>query len=611
MINRFYDRGASTLLKFQIPHLRLGLVAVSLLSTSVAIQAEAVPSSSERPNILLIMADDLGYSDLSAFGSEINTPNIDGLATQGRILTNFHTAAVCSPTRASLMTGVDHHLAGIGNMGEVVGLNIIQNKPTNAPWGKSNTYDFDSIPEGYRGHLSEKTAAMPELLSDAGYHTYMVGKWHLAYDIKAPDKDHRAFYRINKSALPYARGFDKSFTLVNGGASHFAPSTPPTPLDMVMYADNDRLMPAEALPTDFFSTTFYTDKLIEYIDSNHDDGKPFFAYAAYTAPHWPLQAPEADIAVHKGRYDEGYGAIMARRIERMKSLGIVPDNAAPAVEIGGDKAWQALTPEERKKEAKTMELYAAMVTNLDHHVGRLVSHLKQIGEYDNTVIMFMSDNGAEGASAFAPPIPGTKVDNAYDNMGKPGSVVAYGAKWAEVSTSAFSYFKGFTGAEGGTASPLIVKLNGQEVAKPMSAARLQVTDVLPTLLDMAGAALPGDTFKGKSIHVPQGVSFLPALKNDGEVFRVHPKGTVFVDELMGASYVVRDNWKLTQQNPLAEKRSLTKDVPFRLYDLSTDRSESIDVAVQHPEIVAELKAELLKYFSKNSVVEHATSYTGR
>ena len=393
MIDRFQDNGMSALLKFKIPHLRLGLVAVSLLTTSVAIQAETVSSSLSRPNILLIMADDLGYSDLSAFGSEINTPNIDALAAHGRILTNFHTAAVCSPTRASLMTGVDHHLAGIGNMGEVVGLNIVQNKPINAPWGASNSYDFDNIPEGYHGHISEKTATMPELLSDAGYHTYMVGKWHLAYDVKAPDKDHKRWYRVNKSALPYARGFEKSYTLVDGGGSHFAPPAVPTPLDLTMYAENDRLFPATQLPKDFYSTEFYTNKLIDYIDSSRGDGKPFFAYAAYTAPHWPLQAPQVDIDVQKGRYDEGYDAIREKRISRMKALGLIKDVNQVAAESIRPKRWKELTEEEKLKEAKNMEIYAAMVSNLDRHIGKLVAHLKDINEYDNTLIVFMSDDG--------------------------------------------------------------------------------------------------------------------------------------------------------------------------------------------------------------------------
>ncbi|QUX94997.1 arylsulfatase [Marinomonas sp. CT5] len=611
MIDRLHGKGISTLLKFKVPHLRFGLVAVSLLSSSMVAQAEVGPSAPSRPNILLIMADDLGYSDLSAFGSEINTPNIDALAEHGRILTNFHTAAVCSPTRASLMTGVDHHLAGIGNMGEVVGFNIVQNKPINAPWGASNSYDFDNIPEGYHGHISEKTATMSELLSDSGYHTYMVGKWHLAYDVKSPDKDHKRWYRINKSALPYSRGFEKSYVLVDGGGSHFAPAAVPTPLDLTMYAENGRVFPAKFLPKDFYSTEFYTNKLIDYIDSNHGDGKPFFAYAAYTAPHWPLQAPQADIDAQKGRYDEGYEVVREKRIARMRSLGLITDVNHIAAESVGPKRWEELTEEERHKESKYMEIYAAMVSNLDRHVGRLVHHLKEINQYDNTMIVFMSDNGAEGAPAFMLPIPGTKVDNSLANMGKPGSVVAYGPRWAEVSAAPFRLFKGFTGAEGATASPLIVKLNGQNEHKPNSNARLQVVDILPTVLEVADVDIPTNTYKGKEIYPPKGVSFLSALKESGSFTHVHAQGSVLADELMGASYLVRGNWKLSQQAPLGKTPVFTKDVPFALYDISTDRGETKDLSAQYPELLADMKEAFREYVRQNKVVEHAASYNGR
>ena len=481
----------------------MSALALSVLASAPSVNASAAsptdPTSSQ-PNILLIMADDLGYSDLSAFGSEIPTPNIDAIASQGRILTNFHTAAVCSPTRASLMTGVDHHLAGMGNMGEVVGLNITRNHPTSAPWGDSNTYGFDNIPEGYRGHLSEKTITLPELLSDNGYHTYMVGKWHLAFEVQRPDERHKTFYRVKKEALPYARGFEQSFTLLQGGGSHYAPSSQPTPLDMVMYADNEKLLPAKALPKDFYSTEFYTDKLINYIDSNASSDKPFFAYAAYTAPHWPLQAPQEDIAMHKGKYDEGYQVIKHRRFERMKDLGIIPTDATMPIQSNVMKDWSTLSDQERRVEARKMEIYAAMVTNLDRHVGRLVAHLKEIGKYDNTMILFMSDNGAEGADAYVPKIPGTKVDNSFENLGKPSSVVAYGPQWAQVSTTSFRYFKGFTGAEGGTSSPLIVKMPGQQESRPMSDARTQVMDLFPTIADLAMASINSDAYKAKQAY---------------------------------------------------------------------------------------------------------------
>ena len=265
--------------------------------------------------------------------------------------------------------------------------------------------------------------------------------------------------------------------------------------------------------------------------------------------------------------------IREKRIARMKSLGLMAAVNQVASESVGPKRWNALSSEEKLIEAKSMEIYAAMVSNLDRHIGRLVSHLKDIGEYENTLIVFMSDNGAEGASAYLPKIPNTAVDNSLENMGKPGSAVAYGPRWAEVSAAPFRLFKGFTGAEGATASPFIVKLNGQKAQRPNSNARLQVTDILPTVLDVAGVDIPSTSYKGKEIYAPQGVSFLSALQQSGSFTDVHPKGSVLADELMGASYLVRDNWKLSQQAPLSNTPVFTKDVPFALYDLSTDRGK--------------------------------------
>lgn len=591
-------------------------VVLAACTTGPSPTASAVPS--KRPNILVIVADDLGYSDLGAFGGEIATPNIDALAAGGRMLTNFHTRAVCSPTRASLLSGADHHLAGIGNMAEVVGSSVQQSRPDTAPWGKANRFDFDNIPAGYQGHLSPKALSMAELLRDGGYSTFMAGKWHLAYQVAAPDERVRAPFRLKPDALPHARGFERSFALVQGGASHFAPSTPPTPLDLTTYAEDGRVFPAAQLPRDFFSTQAFTDKLIGYIDANRASGKPFFAYAAYTAPHWPLQAPEADIAAQKGRYDAGYEAIRERRIARMKQLGLIPAAMnpfpgvpGPAEGGAGPKRWSELSADERAREARLMEIYAAMVTNLDAHIGRLVQHLKTIGEYDNTLILFMSDNGAEGADAFAPPVPGTKVDNALTNLGRPGSVAAYGHRWAEVSSAPFRLVKGFTGAEGGTASPLIVKLPGQRQGTPVTGARLQVTDVLPTVLDAAGVKNPGTNYQGREVFPIEGRSFLTALRSPAAFAAVHPADAVLADELFGTSYVVKGRWKLSQTATLKLGVSLREQTPWQLFDLSTDRGETQDVAAAHPDVVADLLKARAEYARRTGLIEHSRIYTGR
>ena len=602
----------------------LGAIAASVLFGACGTPeiaktaAPAAPAAPARPNILVIVADDLGYSDLGALGGEIATPHIDALAASGRILTNFHTAAVCSPTRARLMSGADHHLAGIGNMAEVVGMNIAQNQAINAPWGGANTYGFDRIPPGYQGHLSPDALSMAELLRDGGYHTMMVGKWHLAYQVAAPDAKVRTSYRVKPDALPHARGFERSFALVNGGGSHFAPSTPPTPLDLTTYAEDARVFPAAQLPKDFFSTASFTDKLIAWIDANRGSGKPFLAYAAYTAPHWPLQAPVADIEAQKGRYDAGYEVIRLRRIERMKQLGLIPQAMQPHPGVAGPgeggtgpKRWAELTDVERAREARLMEIYAAMVSNLDRHVGRLVEHLKRIGEYDRTLIVFMSDNGAEGAPAFAPPVPGTAVDDRLDRLGHPGSVAAYGPRWAEVSAAPFRLVKGFTGAEGGTAAPLIVKLPGQRQALPTSHARMQVTDVLPTVLEAAGVADPGSRFRGRVVHPIEGVSFWQALRRPDAFVAVHAADHVLADELMGSSYVVKGRWKASQTASYAATPVLREQTPWQLFDLSVDRGERQDLSTQHPELLADLLKARADYARRTGLVEHRRIYSGR
>lgn len=591
-------------------------VVLAACTTGLSPTESAAPS--KRPNILVIVADDLGYSDLGAFGGEIATPNIDALAAGGRMLTNFHTRAVCSPTRASLLSGADHHLAGVGNMAEVVGSSMLQSRPENAPWGKNNRFDFDNVPAGYQGHLSPKALSMAELLRAGGYSTFMAGKWHLAYQVAAPDERVRSAHRLKPDALPHMRGFERSFALVQGGASHYAPSTPPTPLDLTTYAEDARVFPAAQLPRDFFSTQAFTDKLIGYIEANRASGKPFFAYAAYTAPHWPLQAPEADIAAQKGRYDAGYEVIRERRIARMKQLGLIPASMKPFTGVpgpaeggAGPKRWSDLSADERAREARLMEIYAAMVTNLDAHIGRLMTHLKATGEYDNTLILFMSDNGAEGAEAFAPPVPGTKVDNTLANLGRPGSVAAYGHRWAEVSSVPFRLVKGFTGAEGATASPLIVKLPGQRQGAPVASARMQVTDVLPTVLDAAAVNNPGTSFQGREVFPIEGRSFLAALRNPTAFGAVHPSDAVLADELMGTSYVVKGRWKLSQTATLMPGVSLREKTPWQLFDLSTDRGETNDVAAAHPDVVADLLKAHAEYVRRTGLVEHTRIYTGR
>ena len=307
-----------------------------------------------RPNVLLIVADDLGYGDLGVYGSDIRTPHIDGLAAEGILFTQFHAAPMCAPTRAMLLSGNKNHVAGMG---------------------RQNASGLLTQLPGYETHLSDRIAPLPRLMRDAGYHTYSVGKWHLG-----TETEHS----------PLAVGFERSFHLLQGAGNHF---------NAVGYSDGGTTYREDGelveYPEGRYSTELYTDRLIEFIDS-HDDDRPFFAFAAYTSPHWPLQVPPEDLDLYRGRYEDGYDRLRERRFESLKGAGIIPPASTLPPRNDAITPWDDLAPEMQRRESRKMELYAAMVDNLDRHVGRLIDHLKATDRYDDTVIVFMGDNGAAG-----------------------------------------------------------------------------------------------------------------------------------------------------------------------------------------------------------------------
>jgi arylsulfatase A-like enzyme len=548
-------------------------------------------SAKAPPNILVILADDLGYSDIGAFGGEISTPNLDALVASGRVLTNYHTGATCSPARAMLMSGADHHSAGLGNMAEIVGASIATNA---APWGASNTYGLANVPDGYVGFLSQKVVAMPQFLKDAGYHTYMAGKWHLGQRPASPAKTGGAPFEPYPASYPKARGFERSFALVQGAGSHFAPVPgKPTMADLLSsYVEDDQPV---SLPANFYSSESYTDKLISYLDLSSGDGKPFLAYLAYTAPHWPLQAPDADIAKYAGKYDEGYEVIRARRIARQKSLGIIPADFNPNAGLDtlfGRPRWSNLTDAQKASEARKMEVYAAMIDNMDRNIGRLIQHLKDSGRYDNTMVVFMSDNGAEGSPTnFA---NNANTDNSLGNIGRRLSNVAYGERWAEVSATPFRLWKAYL-AEGGVSAPMIVHLPGQAAQKPAMDDLAHVSDLLPTFLELAGVANPGTMYKGAPVELITGVSLLARLQ-DRTTSPPRGSSAVLADEFSNGRYVIRDSWKLVSIPAPFGNNS------WQLFDLNADRAESIDVLATHSDLASQLMAEYDAYAARVGVV---------
>jgi len=546
---------------------------------------EDAGGTQQRPNIVMILADDLGYSDVGAFGSEVSTPHLDALAASGRLLTSFRASPACSPTRAMLMSGTDHHQVGLGTMSEYVNRMVTGNV---APWGPSNQYGFDNIPAGYEGFLNDRALSMPELLRGAGYHTYMAGKWHLATIPGAT-----AAYRAQ--SYPNAKGFEKSFALLQGAAPHFAPVPgAPTSGDLgVTYLEDDKKV---GLPSDFFSSTGFTDKLMGYIEANRADGKPFFAYAAYTAPHWPLQAPDADIAKYAGKYDVGYEVIRERRIAKQKALGLIPSDFVPYPGLDSNvqqrPRWNDLSPAQKASEARKMEIYAAMVDNLDQNIGRLIKYLKDTGQYERTLIVFASDNGPSGeGSAFA---NDANTDNSFANLGRKRSNIAYGERWAEVSAAPFRGRKTFT-TEGGITVPVIMKLPHQSGREEPARDSMHVADLLPTFLEAAGVPNPGATYKNRSVFPITGMSLMGRLQNQASAVR--SSDDVVAGELFGGRYVVRDHWKL-----VSVPHAPFGNGDWMLFDLTKDQGERTDLSASRPDVAARLANDYEAYAKRVGVV---------
>lgn len=540
--------------------MRQQISVISLLLLLFGVTA-ASPSSGydgKRPNFLIIVADDLGLTDLGYAGSEIATPNLDLLAESGLKLTNFYVAANCSPTRSMLLSGTDHHLAGLGVMHEVMN-DSVRGQP------------------GYEGYLNDRIVPLPERLRQAGYHTYMTGKWHLG---------------LESSQSANARGFEKSFTLLHGGASHFDDMRGNFSFQPVAaYLDGNTLV--EELPEGFFSSTFYSDQLMRYIEADRNDEKPFFAYLAYTAPHWPLQAPDSHIDRYKGVYDKGWDTLREKRLKGLIARGFFPSGTLNAQRPDRVKPWNSLSPEERQHFARRMEVYAAMVEHLDEQIGRVLRYLDSIGELKDTHVFFFSDNGPEGNDAIdildnREWVP-EEFDNSLANMGHRNSYISQGPGWAQVSAVPFRLFKSFP-SEGGVRVPAIYAPAGPGKKRESADALLSVMDIAPTILELAGVA--EDPREGK---LPiTGISMAPYL--DGRVDSVRDGDDFLGWELFGRAGIRQDKWKLTRIWP-----------PFgngewSLYDLQKDPAEQNNLVEQNPRILSHLMTLWHRYVKENGVI---------
>jgi len=541
--------------------------AVAALATH-AIAANPQGNPTRRPNIVIILADDLGFADMGAFGSEIRTPNLDSLARDGVRFTHFYTHASCSPTRSMLLSGVDTHLNGLGSMDEFTAPN-------------------QTGVDGYEGYLNNRVVTLPQILKDSGYHTYMVGKWHLG---KPPEH------------IPAARGFERDFSLLDGAGSYW---------DMTNFtAANPRSVFTEdghyltRLPKGYYATKTFTDKLIGYIEANHGDGKPFFAYYAAQAPHDPYHLPQAWRTRHVGEYDKGWDAVRQARLKKQIELGITPAGTQLAERMWFIPDPILLAPATRAILGKKMELYAGMVENLDFHVGRLIDYLKKIGEYDNTVFIVFGDNGAEGTDLFAmiTGTPGTrnslfaatKWSNTDPNAwGDRGSYVAYGPMWAQVSMTPFSQYKGWVG-EGGIRNGLIV--SGPVVKRPKGSINhgvMHVADIMPTLLELAGASYP-KTHDGHEVPALMGKSWIPMLAGQEDSPRTDQDYLAW--EIFGNRAVLQGEWKLRwEYKPLG-------DGDWELFNIKADPSERKDLAAERPDKLREMIGLWDSYARANNVV---------
>ena len=554
----------------------LGLGRVDAIAPSAA-DSKAQPAkagAAERPNIVLLLADDWGFTDVGAFGGEIETPNLDALAHEGLRFSNFHVMASCSPTRAMLLTGVDNHLNGVGNMRESI---------PQAHVGKP----------GYLGVLNNEVVTVATLLRDGGYRTYVAGKWHVGHE---------------PHNRPPARGFDRSIVQADSGSDNW--ETAKRYLDLSDKVNWYEEGAVATMPSDFYSSAYFVDRMIGYINvdavprapGTPPARQPFFAFVSFQANHIPLQAPQAFIDKYKGRYDAGWTVLRQARRDKAIELGIVPKDT-PMVAMQTTASWEALSPEEKRYQARRMEVYAAMADAMDHHVGRLIESLKARGEYERTVFIFLSDNGAEASDPYAT-VPGRlwldwNYQRGIDQLGAKGGYSIIGPSWASAVASPLSTYKFYAGG-GGIRVPLVISGVPGMQRNQIHHSLAHVNDIAPTLLALAGLERPGAQYRGQTIHPMTGANLLPVLR--GEVQRVHPVDHVIGYELSGNQAVFKGDLKLLKNIPPVG------DGQWRLYDIVKDPGETRDLQGEMPETFVTMQADYAAYARAHGVLPMPDDY---
>ncbi|MFT4204208.1 MAG: arylsulfatase [Chitinophagaceae bacterium] len=509
----------------------------------------------KKPNVILILVDDMGYSDIGAYGSEIHTPNIDKLAREGIRLQQFYNNSICAPTRASLLTGQYQHKAGVGYFDVNLGL------------------------PAYQGYLNKESLTLAEVFGNAGYNTYMSGKWHVGRDSSGRQ-------------WPVQRGFSHFFGFLPGASAYRYYQRPlegfnePGPF----YEDDKRV--SFRNEKDFYLTDKIADYAVKYIDDAATADKPFFLYVAFNAPHWPLQAPEEEVKKYEGKYHIGWDSLRTLRLQGLKAKGLLDDRWQPAANDSGLPAWKDITDSEKKDWERKMEVFAAMVDKMDQGVGKILGELKKTGKEQNTLVVFLSDNGAPGEdfgkfggfggkdSALA----GTKV-------GEAGSFQSQGKNWSHVSNSPFKKYKAFA-YEGGISTPLIVRLPGIIPANKLAKGDAHIVDIAPTLYDMADVVYPAQ-YHHITPNKLAGVSIAPILTGKADAIQDRP----LFWERAGNRAVQLGKWKIV---------SIFPSKTWELYNIEDDRGETNDLAASHPDIVQKYDWLYQQWAKDNGVVDFET-----
>jgi len=533
-----------------------------------ACATEQADSTANRPNILLIIGDDMGFSDVGAFGSEVSTPNLDALANEGLSFTNFHVGATCSPTRSLLLTGVDNHRNGLGNMHEFL---------VEAQRGQP----------GYEGYLNNSVVTIATLMRDAGYRTSMVGKWHLGAD---------------EGFRPYDRGFDRTYALIQGAGDNYGSTTAGEgeSSESLTFTANGAVVER---PDGIHSNELYADKLIGFLDSEQDSDQPFFAYMSTQTAHWPHQAPREFIDKYRDVYSAGWDVIREQRIEKLKSLGILSEDHPGSPRFPGVPAWDALPAEAKVAQANTMAAYGGMIDHMDVHIGRVIDHLKVTGQYDNTIIIYMTDNGPDWSQ---PNVGGGEAwyNERYPNtapadIGLEGSFSSYGPPWAQVAAAHLSGFKTFS-TEGGLRVPFIIRY-----PEWFEAGRtdefVYVTDLSATLLEIAGVEHPGTSYEGRDIFPMNAKSMLPFLRGETSTHRDADEPLGY--ELFGNSAIFLGDYKAYRLGAWLQSIGVQNAGEWQLYNLAEDPSELYNLSEREPERLAELVALYEEYSEDVGVID--------